>query len=292
VGNSHLIPLLSLPSSRKLFLLPQLLKAKNTEIETAVEDVIASLQSHPLDPTIPPVAEAELDKLRLTYNSMMYQALITCARSSLTAIKSRLCRRGGMGFLFIEQPFFEVDVQLSVPTVRLAPTLEDVQKSVVRCAAMVLNAFKFVWEWGQLGEPDPPGGPVQTTFILPSPVARTPQRNSSFRGSLPGSGGGTGTPGVVRGLFRSNSITGRQSPLVVSPHQADHTGKVSFFERVGKDVEIVKTCLLLTGAFYGVKTHVATYLSGFRKYDWLWKEDMELAYKRFAAQHPTIEVSP
>lgn len=65
------------------------------------------------------------------------QALMNAARASLLAVKSRLFRRVQTGFLFIQQPFFEVDVQLSIPTVRMSPSLEDVQKSVNRIAAQV-----------------------------------------------------------------------------------------------------------------------------------------------------------
>lgn len=36
-------------------------------------------------------------------------------------------------------PFFELDVQLSVPSVRLSPSLEDVQRSVNAAAASVLG---------------------------------------------------------------------------------------------------------------------------------------------------------
>ena len=36
-------------------------------------------------------------------------------------------------------PFFELDVQLSVPSVRLSPSLDDVQRSVNVVAASVLG---------------------------------------------------------------------------------------------------------------------------------------------------------
>lgn len=38
-----------------------------------------------------------------------------------------------------KKPFFELDVQLSVPSVRLSPSLEDVQRSVNAAAASVLG---------------------------------------------------------------------------------------------------------------------------------------------------------
>lgn len=46
-------------------------------------------------------------------------------------------------------PFFELDVQLSVPSVRLSPTLEDVQASVNAAAASVLGCAKRLYDWGE-----------------------------------------------------------------------------------------------------------------------------------------------
>lgn len=46
-------------------------------------------------------------------------------------------------------PFFELDVQLSVPSVRLSPTLEDVQTSINTAAASVLGCTKRLYDWGE-----------------------------------------------------------------------------------------------------------------------------------------------
>lgn len=46
-------------------------------------------------------------------------------------------------------PFFEVDVQLSVPSVRLSPTLEDVQSSVNAAAVSILGCSKRLYDWGE-----------------------------------------------------------------------------------------------------------------------------------------------
>ncbi|KAH8095110.1 dynein light chain binding protein [Aureococcus anophagefferens] len=96
--------------------------------ELAVREQTEMLVS-PLDPSVPDLPEPELSALRVHYNRMTYQALLNCARNSLNQIKKRVCARGGTGFLFVQRPFFEVDVQLSVPSVRLSPSLEDVQRA-------------------------------------------------------------------------------------------------------------------------------------------------------------------
>lgn len=46
--------------------------------------------------------------------------------------------------------FFELDVQLSVPSVRLSPTLEDVQGSINTAAASVLGCAKRLYDWGEV----------------------------------------------------------------------------------------------------------------------------------------------
>jgi len=55
----------------------------------------------------------------------------------------------------------------------------------------------------------------------------------------------------------------------------------SYFDQIGCDIEIIKTVLLLTGALHGTKNSVNEYLSGFKIYDWIWKDDKETAYKKF-----------
>ena len=45
--------------------------------------------------------------------------------------------------------FFEVDVQLAVPSVRLSPSLEDIQRAVNKGALAVLRVSKSIWLWGQ-----------------------------------------------------------------------------------------------------------------------------------------------
>ena len=62
------------------------------------------------------------------------EEFLNCVKNSLNKMKARVCvRGGGTGFLFVQRPFFVVDVQLSVPSVRLAPSLDDVQRAITCC---------------------------------------------------------------------------------------------------------------------------------------------------------------
>ena len=113
----------------------------------------------------------------------------------MAAIKKRVCAKGSTGFLYLVNPFFEVDVQLSVPSVRLVPSLDEVQSCINKAAQSILWATKHVWEWGQLD--------FKLEENLHSGVAN----------------------------------------------------KVSFFERIGQDVQIVRAVLLLTGALLGTQVN-------------------------------------
>ena len=132
----------------------ELLKAKNTEVENAVEDLVSIVTSFPLDPSVGSVSRAEIDILRTHYNKLTYRALLNCTKTSLEKVKKRVCSRSGSGFLFVERPFFEVDVQLSVPSVRLSPSLDDVQRAINRSAKSVIGCSKIVYDWGQQGIPE------------------------------------------------------------------------------------------------------------------------------------------
>lgn len=196
------------------------LVAKDLEVETAVMDLFNLLGSYPLDPSVASVSREDIDEVEKHFVSLTYQALLNCTRTSLDLIKKRTCSRSGTGILFVQRPFFEVDVQLSVPSVRLGPSLDDIQRAINRAAVAVLSCSKRMWQWGQAGIPE--------------------------------------------------------------------NKRKSFFEMLGKDLEIIKTVLLLTGAMHGTRNQVHDYLATFGKYDWLWKDDKEMEYRRFITRKPSI----
>jgi dynein heavy chain, axonemal len=79
-------------------------------------------------------------------------------------------------------------------------------------------------------------------------------------------------------------IRGRNIYLQQPEHE-----RVAFFDKIGQDTEIVKTVLLLTGAIGGVRKQVHETIAIYDKYNWLWKDDKELAYRRFISRNPSIE---
>ena len=63
----------------------------------------------------------------------------------------------------------------------------------------------------------------------------------------------------------------------------------TFFERITKDIEIVRVALLLTGCVQGIRNTVADYLGSFAMYDWVWKKDKDEAYREFIKNEPTLD---
>eukprot|EP00949_MAST-11_sp_MAST-11-sp1_P002825 g2825.t1 len=203
------------------------LQAKNIEVESAVQNIIDLVRAYQIDPLLSGVQDSETDAVTEHYSKMMYTALRNCTTTSLNALKKRVCSRAGSGFLFVERPFFEVDVQLAVPSVRLSPSLDDIQRAVNKAALAVLRVSKNIWSWGQ----------------------------------------GVGT----------------------DVDEVPEEERMSFFSKLGEDVNIVKVVLLLTGALHGTRNQVHDYLQRFHPYDWLWKDDKEMQYKKFMMRRPEIE---
>ena len=63
------------------------------------------------------------------------------------AIKKRVGSRASGGFLFLERPFFDVDVELTIPHVSMTPTLDDIQSAINRCCRSILRVSKQLIVW-------------------------------------------------------------------------------------------------------------------------------------------------
>lgn len=136
------------------------LKSKNIEVERAVDDLLQTIESYPLDQHVEPISQEEVKKLKKYYNWTMYQALLHCTKNSLNAMKERVCgkRTRGASVPSQQSPFFEVTVHLETWTegvqVKISPSIEDVQEHINRAAIAVLKCSKSVINWFQQDKPD------------------------------------------------------------------------------------------------------------------------------------------
>ena len=129
--------------------LPQLSES-NREIERAVNDLLKLVREYPRD-NVDTISVRDEDMLAFTrhYGKQMYQAILLATRRSFKAMKKRLGSKFQGGFLFVERPFFDVDVELTIPHVSMNPSLDDIQKAINNSAKQVLMASKHLKAWGQ-----------------------------------------------------------------------------------------------------------------------------------------------
>lgn len=161
------------------------------------------MRNYPRENTEDVLDEKEVSLFVRHYSKNMYNAIMQCTLNSLQAMKRRLGSKTTTGIFFMERPFFDVDVELKVPSVCMNPTLEEIQAAINQCAKKVLTISKQLPAWGM-----------------------------------------------------DNVAT--------------------YHEMIAGDKEVVKAVLRLTGSVEGIKTQVGEYIRTFDKYDFLWKEDLQV----------------
>jgi len=193
-----------------------LVESKNEEIENAVNDVIHAVTVYPLE-IAENVSKEAIQAFWEHYSRLIYVSVTRCTKESFFALKKRLASKTSGGFLYMERPFFDVDIELSLPLVTMNPSLDEIQAAINRCALNILRCSKHILQWPE--QPQKPG--------------------------------------------------------------SDRANREPFHYVIAQDYKIVAVCLMLTGAVEGIKKQVHDYLHTFMRYDFLWKEDKQLAYESF-----------
>jgi dynein heavy chain len=124
---------------------------KNNEIERGVNELCDMVRAYPRENPETPLSDAVVVEFTKHYAKLMYQAILTATKKSFNAMKKRLGSRSSGGFLFVERPFFDVDVELTVPNVSMNPSLEDIQGAINSTAKKVLKVSESLHMWGDGG---------------------------------------------------------------------------------------------------------------------------------------------
>jgi dynein heavy chain len=166
------------------------------------------------------------------FEAFLYNAVLQLTKRSFADMKSRLGSFSSAGFLFIEHPFFAVNVELSMPHVVLSPSLNDIQHSINSVARTLIASTKCFEPWGL-------------------------RRRS----------------GGSKSVVSEEAVAEAESP----------------HDRLGKDRQVIKSVILLTGAIIRVKREVNEYLNSFKRYEYLWVDDKQTAYAEFIRKAPSLD---
>jgi dynein heavy chain len=200
-----------------------MLDSKTYEIELACKDFLGLI-----DETAPPEDAASLEVMKKRFvhenKTASLQALIAGIRNSLRELRDRFSPQmsGALLGFMLETPIFKVDVKLSIPEIKLEPSLDEIREAINFSAKAILKSAKKVFAWDQ--DRDAPADRLKNHFV-----------------------------------------------------------------NVGKDPQIVKVVLQLTGTFAGLRKKVDDHLQMFHGYDWLWQNSKSEDYKAFMATEPTTE---
>eukprot|EP00698_Gefionella_okellyi_P007649 TRINITY_DN186_c0_g2_i2.p1 TRINITY_DN186_c0_g2~~TRINITY_DN186_c0_g2_i2.p1 ORF type:complete len:4464 (+),score=1326.13 TRINITY_DN186_c0_g2_i2:41-13432(+) len=123
----------------------QFIDVKNQEVEAAVKDLIQLILAFPFSTSDLRVPERDLGALRRNFADSTYRSILGAISSSLNVIKGRIGSRTTTNL----RPFFDVDVELSIPDVVLSPSLEEIQEGLNQVALAVLRSSKGMFLWGQ-----------------------------------------------------------------------------------------------------------------------------------------------
>jgi dynein heavy chain len=123
-----------------------LIESKNEEIEHAVREVLDHVKTYPLE-IAENVSKDAIQSFWEHYSRLVYVSVMRCAKESFSALKKRLGSKITGGFLYMERPFFDVDIELSLPLVTMNPSLDEIQAAINRCALNILRCSKHIMQW-------------------------------------------------------------------------------------------------------------------------------------------------
>lgn len=126
-----------------------------SDISYALSQVVSWLQEFSMETSEGILLEKMLlDEFWNYYNQLFYLAILSAVKGAFNAIKSRLCSKRLGGFFLIEDPFFNVDVELSIPSVSMQPPMKAIQNAINECAYIVLSSLKSLQMLGTESQQD------------------------------------------------------------------------------------------------------------------------------------------
>ena len=128
------------------------MQTMSSEVQNAIEEILDIIVNEKIDGQDVPLTDENIQAMKDFYSNLMYQAVLAATQRSLDMLKKRLASGISGGFLYVEKPFFDVDVELTVPNVSMNPSLEEIQKTVNMAAKEILKCSRFLKIWARPDE--------------------------------------------------------------------------------------------------------------------------------------------
>jgi dynein heavy chain len=123
------------------------ISVRNQEVRRTVQELIHLINTAPREN-----AGIHMDKeAAMNFNDhyylAMYQAVAQASKNSFQVLQTRLNCGSKASEDLAEKPFFDVEINLKVPHVVVAPSLDEIQEAINTCAKKVLLVAKDLKPW-------------------------------------------------------------------------------------------------------------------------------------------------
>ena len=248
------------------------------EVAASTQEIVLSV----LD-GYPPATVAKLgstvEELYTAMEQRVLLAIIQNMQESLCAVRERLGstpvtadRKANFA-----EPLLRIEVALRNNAIDLHPTLEQLQKAVNRCARMMLESTKWIFAWRQEGhalKSDTPIAQIQQA------VLRGVQQEAAAAQAEHGG------PNML--LEDDDSEVDEDEKYEMGPPRNDKLKDV--YLRVGKNKDLTKAFLQLTGVVSCLGRQVDSFLKQFQAMDTLFVAPANSeAFSEFVKSEPKLE---
>jgi dynein heavy chain len=137
------------------------IEIKNNEIEAATEDMINLLTSKFTQDEKLSV-QRDVKIFRDYFENKAFESVVACLRSSVKLLKERISGQSAeeeeedgdvdtprKQMMSGVRPVISAQLTLSIPNIRLSPSLEEIQRCVNRTARIMLESTKNIYKWNQ-----------------------------------------------------------------------------------------------------------------------------------------------
>ena len=250
----------------------RLLDSQSHAVERAVLELLGLLLGQaeevraPDDPSTPGAVAAqrkvdlharlqqEADSLLLMYEQQIIDTLVQLTKRTLEEIRRRLAITGLVYGDYEasthknDHPLFQADIALSLPSLVMRPSLDDIQQGLNRAVNMITSVTAKVYRWGQERVPVPPIGEKPLT---------------------------------------SHSDIRSRSRIVAHVH-SDATSLKNYHRMVSEHKEVAKLVSGLSSAINSTKTQVVQAIDLFSHHRELWALDRDEHMKTHSETRPTV----